>query len=368
MTNRNTDDPFRGKDVPLGVAEHIAALSGWLKTHPEDDEARRLIREFLKGMDESEETSEETDPLPDWTWTEETPPPPRRWVVKGWMPAARVSMLAGRGGGGKSRLALQLAAGVASGGGDRDEWICSPLGEMTLGTVVPEDGAPVVYATWEDDEEEFHRRLVEISGPEAPWVTRELLRENLHVVNMCRRGPLWAPLQGRHVATLAELTTAGRLLRERVEQLGAVLLIVDPLAAAYASDENSRGLVRGFVADWDGWAQESQCAVWDLSHPNKSGAAYSGSTDWEGAVRSMWVMKEEKLGKKPRSGDDNRPVAWQLSLPKRNYGPPQDPFRLVWDGGVDGHLRWRIEWWEKSSDRPTAPDQTPGGVILDLTS
>ena len=240
MTNGNTDDPFRGKDVPLGVAEHIAALSGWLKTHPEDDEARRLIREFLTGMDESEETSEETDPLPDWTWTEETPPPPRRWLVQHWMPAARVSMLAGRGGGadrgrylvfpasgrwissgqgegrdvvqeatiplclfstekvpeshfpskstvsiptpvrgggGKSRLALQLAAGVASGGGDRDEWICSPLGEMTLGTVVPEDGAPVVYATWEDDEEEFHRRLVEISGPEAPWVTRELLRE-----------------------------------------------------------------------------------------------------------------------------------------------------------------------------------------------
>ena len=368
--NNDHGDPFRGAEVPLDIQEHLDALMGWVAAHPEDEVVRRGLQALFKELEDSEET-EKTAPLPDWTWTGEYPPPPRRWLIRGWMPAARVSMLAGRGGAGKSRLALQLAAGIASGGGEGYEWISAPLGELTLGTVVPEDGAPVIYATWEDEEEEVHRRLVEISGPEAPWVTPERLSENLHIVNLARRGPLWPPLQGRHVATLAELTMTGGLLRQRAEQLGAVLIIVDPLAAAYAADENSRGLVRAFVADWDGWAQESGCAVWLVAHPPKGGSDYSGSTDWEGAVRSMWVMKEEKVGEKPGKGEDKRPAFWQLSLPKRNYGPPMPPFRLIWDG-VDGQLRWSLKWWQGPSPRPTSQDQPStlgegGGGAIDLT-
>ena len=370
MTTNHNDDPFRGEDVPLGVAEHIAALSGWLKTHPEDAEARRVLKAFLKELVTEEDEAEKPASLPDWTWTGETRPPPRRWLIREWMPEARVSMLAGRGGAGKSRLALQLAAGVASGGGEGDEWISAPLGGMTLGTAVPENGAPVIYATWEDEEDEFHRRLEEISGPEAPWVTPERLSENLHIVNLARHGPLWAPLQGRHVATLAELTPTGRLLREKVEKEGAVLLITDPLAAAYAADENSRGLVRGFVADWDGWAQESLCAMWILSHPPKGASDYSGSTDWEGAVRSMWVLKEEKVGAPPKNkNQDNRPATWQLSLPKRNYAMVQPALKVIWDN-KDGGMRWRLDWWEPPpAARPTAANpEAEGGASFDLTS
>ena len=363
----NDHDPFRGAEVSLEVQEHLDALLGWVTAHPEDEVARRGLQAMLRELQDAEETA----PLPDWTWTGNAPPPPRRWLVQGWMPAARVSMLAGRGGAGKSRLALQLAAGIGSGGGQGDAWISAPLGELALGSVVPQEGAPVIYATWEDEDDEVHRRLEEISGTEAPWVTPERLSETLHVVSLARRGPLWAPLQGRHVATLAELTITGRLLRERATKLDAVLLIVDPLAAAYAADENARGLVRAFVADWDGWAQESLCGVLLVAHPSKGGANYSGSTDWEGAVRSMWVMKEEKMGPKPTRGEDKRPTAWQLSLPKRNYGPHQEPFRLIWDG-VDGQLRWRLSYWENPTSRPTAPDHPPtpgaGGGDLNLTS
>ena len=90
-------------------------------------------------------------------------PQPRQWLVDESLPAGRVALLTGEGGAGKSRLALQLAAGVAS-GGDHREWITSPHGIMRLGNAVPPNGASVVFASWEDEPEEFYRRLHQISG------------------------------------------------------------------------------------------------------------------------------------------------------------------------------------------------------------
>lgn len=365
--NGNDGDPFRGREVPLEIQEHIAALLGWIRTHPDDSSVRQSLKDILSELSGDEEGEERAPQLPDWVWTDAEDIPPRRWVVNAWLPEGRVAMLAGRGGAGKSRLALQLAAGVASGGGEGDEWIKAPLGALSLGTAVPATGAPVVYVTWEDEPEEFARRLDQISGAAAPWVTPDQL-QNLHVINLAKHGPLWAPLQGRHVSTLAELTETGRLVRERVEQLGAGLLIIDPLAAAYAGDENSRALVRAFVADWDGWAQEVGCAVLLVAHPPKGGSDYSGTTDWEGAVRSMWVLKEEKIGSPPsgRNRDDRRPTAWQLSLPKRNYSVAQPPLQLLWDN--KNGLRWRLDWWETPKGQPP-PEQPPtsGGSGFDLT-
>lgn len=354
--NAGAGDPFRGREVPLEPKEHIAALSGWIRTHPDDEDLRQPLKDLLAEM--SGNDAESVPPLPDWVW-ESRDVPPREWVIQGWLPAGRVTMLAGRGGAGKSRLALQLAAGIASGGGDGDAWIDAPLDTLRLGKAVPSTGAPVVYASWEDEDTEFARRLAEISGGEAPWVTPERL-QNLHVVTLAKRGALWAPLHGRHISTLAELTDTGRLLREMVERIGAKLLIIDPVAACYSGDENSRALVRAFVGSWDGWGQDVGCAVLLVAHPPKGGSDYSGSTDWEGAVRAMWVLKEERIGAPPKGkGQDTRETAWQLALPKRNYSSAQAPLRMHWDTKVG--LRWRIEWWEK-------PPTKPGGGSIDFTS
>ena len=159
---------------------------------------------------------------------------------------------------------------------------------MRLGNAVPMDGANVVFASWEDEPEEFYRRLHQISGNAAPWVKPERL-QTLHIVNLVGEGPVWAPQQGRHISTMAELTVTGERLRSLCEQLDARLLVLDPLAAAYAADENARGLVRAFVSHWDAWAQANNCTVLILAHPPKSaGTSYSGSTDWQGAVRALW--------------------------------------------------------------------------------
>ena len=199
--------------------------------------AQTDLRGTLEVLTRAVETA---TPLRAATWGH-TPPQPRQWLIDERLPAGRVALLTGEGGAGKSRLALQLAAGVAS-GGDNREWITSPHGIMRLGEAVPPDGANVVYASWEDEPEEFYRRLHQISGQAAPWVKPERL-EQLRIVNLVGEGPVWAPAQGRHISTMAELTVTGERLLRLCEQENARLLVLDPLAAAYAADENARGLV-----------------------------------------------------------------------------------------------------------------------------
>ena len=277
---------------------------------------------------------ETATPLRVSTWGT-TPPEPRQWLIDERLPAGRVALLTGEGGAGKSRLALQLAAGVASGGND-GEWIVSPGRMMRLGNAVPTDGASVVFASWEDEPEEFYRRLHQISGRAAPWVKPERL-EKLRIVNLVGEGPVWAPPQGRHISTMAELTVTGERVRRLCEQENARLLVLDPLAAAYAADENARGLVRAFVSHWDAWGQANNCAVLILAHPPKSaGMSYAGSTDWQGAARALWTLQAE-IDKSVEAS----PRTWRLEFVKGNYGPKPEPLRLRWDTGGAG-LRWEV--------------------------
>ena len=267
-----------------------------------------------------------------------TKPGARKWLVEDWLPAGRVAMLTGEGGAGKSRLALQFAAGVASGGGDEGTWLKAPPGVLRLGSAVPPEGVPVVFASWEDEPDEFYRRLHQISGTEAPWVSPERLK-NLLIANMMGEGPVWAPSPGGHISSMAGLTATGSRLRLLCERAGARLLILDPLAAAYASQENTRGLVRAFVSHWDDWGQEHDCTILLLAHPPKStGFSYAGSTDWLGAVRALWSLQ-----RKEKSGQEANPssATWKLESVKGNYRGPAETVQLSWDLSAD-HIRWQV--------------------------
>ena len=337
---------IHGPELAPDGLDLVLQLETYLASNPDDHQTRDALLQ-LQGVPQG------TEPLPGWVWSTAPTPEPRNWLVDEWLPAGRVTLLAGPGGAGKSRLTLQLAAGIASGGGQESSWLEAPLKVLRLGNIVSSSGAPVVYASWEDEEEEFGRRLSEISGPKAPWVVPQSL-EHLQVVNLSQRGPIWAPVGSRHIFSLACLTETGKLLRQRCMEWGAKLLIIDPLAAAYAGDENARGLVRAFVADWDGWAQVNNCGVLLVAHPPKSGSSgYSGSTDWEAAVRSRWELDRQRRGPLPTSlsKQDSRQEAWQLTLPKRNYGPELKPLALELD--FQAGLRWKAEWWDIGDDNAT---------------
>ena len=347
--------------------ELVDGLRRWLADNPDDQLAREELRNLVRAMDGAALDR----PIELKTWNTTEPPSPRRWLVNGWLPAGRVTLLVGQGGVGKSRLAMQLAAGIASGGRRAEEanqasksrsWIETPSPHMLqLGEATEPGGAPLVYASWEDEWDEFRRRLSELSGAPAPWVAPERL-SHFHFADMAGHGALWGPRAdgGRHTDTLGETTAAGHELRRLCEEVGARLLIVDPSAAAYGSNENSRALVRAFVSDFDAWARDNNCAILILSHPPKWAADYSGSTDWEASVRSMWTLRKEGGGPAPKgkgkSVPDSQPEGWQLALAKANYGPPVKPLQLDWDASGGG-LRWKVigEWSEGASQQtPTA--------------
>ena len=330
--------------------ELLADLRAHIGAYPNDSKARDELRRLVQEMD----SDAATRPIDLSTWKGQPEPEPRKWLVNGWLPAGRVVLLTGPGGVGKSRLTLQLAAGIASGGHDQeDAWIEAPRDTLSLGAGVERGGSPVVYASWEDEPEEVWRRLSAISSEKsAPWVTPDRL-ERLHVADMAGHGPIWAPSGGRHISTMATITEAGQELRRHCERLEARLLVLDPLAAAYAGDENARGLVRAFVSDWDAWGRANDCAVQLVAHPPKSGSFYAGSTDWQGAVRNMWSLDKQQRGKKPpRGGEDHRPFEWRLSCEKSNYGPMPKPLHLDWDTDGEG-LRWKVSGtWDTSSEQP----------------
>ena len=239
----------------------------------------------------------------------------REWLLHHWLPRGRLTLFTGPGGKGKSRLALQLAASLASGALD---W----LGTQTTAPRIAGGEAPVVLATYEDEPEEAWRRLEAIQlamGPRPPG-------GRFTLVDLAGYGALWGPpSDSRHPNAPAELTATGRELRALCERRGARLLIVDPLAGAFAANENDRTVVRSFIASWDKWGRENDCAVLLIAHPPKETATsgkrlYSGSTDWLGGPRSLLVLDSAQ---EKGTGTDEVPerTARFMRVEKSSYGP-----------------------------------------------
>ena len=328
-------------DTPLKA---LQALAG--KT--DNTKALQRLREWLTAF----------RPLHPHFWGG-TEPTARRWLVEHWLPAGRVTLFVGPGQIGKTRLAIQLAAGVATGGDDVDTWIDGPEDTLRLGTAVEPQGNPVVYASWEDENEEYDRRIAQIaSHPDVDWISPDGVKKLVYL-DMAGEGPLWAPGGGGsgHISTLATLTPTGARLRALAERLQAKLLILDPVAAVYAGDENARGLVRAFISDWDAWGRAHDCAVLLIAHPPKYAQEnddedfYSGNTDWHSAVRSMWTLRKQKVGEKPTNKQkDTRREAWKFTLAKGNYAAlPVEPLEMILHQAGDGQGPvWRSIYWGDS--------------------
>ena len=207
----------------------------------------------LHALDPSSSLSGPYPPVDGDNWKPDGGWPVREWLIPGWLPLGRLGMLSGRGGRGKSRLALQLAARLAGKGqigvfvppatpADTDAVVTMlhPLEQAFVG--------PVVYASWEDERDEVGRRLAAMA--KDLLVNVEALKGRLRFIDLRGVGPLWAPAAGGsgHVQARAAMTANGARIRATCEALEARLLVVDSLAGAYAGDENTRALVRAFCA------------------------------------------------------------------------------------------------------------------------
>ena len=115
--------------APLGVSPRLAG-------QPDTPDLLALIGDEQPDRVGLQAWLEAMRPLKSKTWVERVSPPERDWLLHDWMPAGRVSILSGIGGAGKSWLAMQLAAGVASGGRD-GHWLDVPEpGMLELGPLL----------------------------------------------------------------------------------------------------------------------------------------------------------------------------------------------------------------------------------------
>ncbi len=312
------------------------------------------VVDALHALDPSGSLSGPYPPVDDDDWVPTDGWPVREWLIPGWLPVGRLGMLSGRGGRGKSRLALQLAARLAAG----QSGVFVPPATTADTTAVitmlhPLDGhfvGPVVYASWEDEREEIGRRLAAMADDRL--VDVKAVRGRLRFIDLRGAGPLWAPAAGGsgHVQTRAAMTVTGGRVRATCEALEARLLVIDSLAGAYAGDENTRALVRAFCADWDAWASATRCTVMLIAHPPKApsggsapsiDADYAGSTDWHNAARWRWALEPTPTGwtRSDKTGKDAIVVALALKLAKSSYGPDgarvflaSSESRLGWQG------------------------------------
>ena len=288
------------------------------------------------------------------------PPPRRAWLAgddsAGWLPSGRVAMLTGEGGAGKSRLALQLAAAVAGGG--REVLPSTRPGDRSaedVGPAVRGGGpAPVAVIGWEDETDEARRRLrwLKAAGLDAAGETDG----RLHYLDAASFGPIWAAPDRFEPVDWTPFGKAALAWLASID--GLALAVLDPLAAVYGANENDRGEVRRFLSALNAWAADTQAAVLIVAHPPKTGARYSGSTDWRNGVRALWTLGTAAVAGYDRPGDGEAEAkARCLTLDKASYGRDGARAWLKLSASTDDDGRTRALAWRECTAREAVADR-----------
>jgi RecA-family ATPase len=224
-------------------------------------------------------------------------PPPMQFIIGGWAPLGYVSSCYGPGGIGKSLLAQMIAVCIATGR--------------------PFFGAPVLQGTvlgffCEDDDQELMRRQKRIC--EAMGVSPEEIGDRIKLQG--RVG-----LDNMQVSYVGNEPKIGKFLAEiraAVEEHRPKLLILDNIAQLFGGDEDIRFQVANFCNHVAGLMRGMEGAVLLFGHPAKGeNSEYSGSTGWDGSVRSRWFLRYADK-------DDKGSGRLILSKAKANYAEQSD--------------------------------------------
>lgn len=237
----------------------------------------------------------------------------RTWLVQDLVPLGTVTLLGGDGGTGKSLLALQLAAAVAT----ESRWLGYPTA-----------GGSVLFISAEDDDDELHRRtddILKATGATFRQLDRLILR------SLAGEDALLATLD-RSTGVL-QPTQLYKEIEERVAEEKPSLIVLDTLADLFPGNENDRAQARQFIGMLRGWAIRHKCAVLLLAHPSlsgmSSGSGTSGSTGWNNSVRSRLYL-ERVLEQDYEANPDAR----KLTTKKANYGRTGGEIAMTWKDGV----------------------------------
>ena len=256
---------------------------------------------------------------------------PTVWLWQDRIPRGEVTLVAGEGGAGKGQLCCDLAARVSSGRG-------MPFGD--------DDGEPaaVIMVTPEDDLSET-----------VAWRLRAASAD------LSRVHDLTLTDSGTPFALSADSTHEGSIatLRAAVDDLGARLVVVDPLMACigWGSITTNMG-ARRVMAPLQRLAKETGAAVVLTHHTVKSGAI-AGSKGLLDAARVVYRVHRDK----------ENPAVRVMSLEKSNVlGATEDVRYLISGDGHDTCVSWlgrdelaarRTAWRTEGSAGPDVTQASP---------
>jgi RecA-family ATPase len=235
------------------------------------------------------------------------PVPTREWFLDGLIPKRQVTILNGDGGVGKSLLALQISAASAMG--------CQTIGMQPM-------AGRVMYLGAEDEADEFHRRLADITYQHHRQMSD---LSDFRLIPMADRDALLAVPDK---AGVMQPTDTMVKLIERLTEFRPGFLVLDTSADLFGGDEIKRNHVRQFIAMLRKPAIELDMAVLLLSHPSiqgmQSGTGSSGSTAWNNSVRSRLYLTK---------GTDDEDMRI-LTTKKANYGKTGSEIKVRWQDGA----------------------------------
>lgn len=214
-------------------------------------------------------------------------PPPFAWIIDHWL-SWHPTLLAGRGGIGKSLLVQQLLTSLA-------------CGLPTWGAA--SEPLNVLYWACEDDVDQLWRRQTAICKQlKIPF-------SDLGRMHVDARSGLENTLLATDFGK-PSWTAKIELLRQQVNDLNIEVLALDNLGHTFGGNENNRHDVTVFLNGIAGLVTGRKFCPILLGHPSKAiGSDYSGSTAWENAVRMRWYLDDKMPDAKP---DEDAP-------PDRDY-------------------------------------------------
>jgi hypothetical protein len=271
--------------------------------------------------------------------------PPREWILGNTFCRSYVSSVVGRGASAKTTLRIAQALSIASGKPLTDEHIFVRC--------------PVLIVCLEDSLDELRRRVR--AARLHHRIGRDEVRGHLFIV--APKGlKIASHRDGSREIVAGDLE---RVLREKIEELGLGVVILDPFVKLHTVEENDNVAMDGVAAILARLAQEKNVAV-DVVQHEKKGAADPGDMDrgrGASSVRDAYRLGYTVTGMsdKEREGfnltEAERRSLFRLDSAKVNIAPPAAEakwFRVI---GVPLHNGTSI--YPNGDDVPTVEVWTP---------
>lgn len=250
---------------------------------------------------------------------------PVRWFWPGWLPAGKLTLLAGAPGTGKTTLALALAATLTAAGRWPDGSRCAAAGRALI---------------WSGEDDAADTLVPRLLAAGADLTRVSIVGDVIGADGARAFDP------ARDVAAL--LAAVKRLPEP------PLLLVVDPIVSAVAGDSHKNAETRRGLAPLVDFAQRTGCALLGITHLSKGTQGrdplerLTGSLAFGALTRVAWATAVDR---DPEPGAPRR----LLARIKSNLGPDGGAFRydlepatvadgietsrVLWGPAVDGEAR-----------------------------